>query len=179
MKHWNVLAASVVATLSFIATGCAGGPTPFPLRADTGASAAQVRFTNEAEHAWMDLYPPDDCNKGVMIAVDNPVANFIASTKGEAPRRIGMIDSPAPTLKKSAEYAVGGGQVINIGISGARKCLGGRSFLAESGEQYEVVLRQNPQDECFVAISKLSLKDGMPWRTPVKNVGGLICKPPY
>ena len=90
-----------------------------------------------------------------------------------------MFDPVDPASRNVAEYAVKGNQIVNIGVGGAPQCLGGASFLAKTGEQYEATLIQEDRYDCAITVNKLSLKNGSPLRLPFQDINGLICKSPY
>lgn len=156
-------------------TGCVS--RNIPLIEDDTETSTKVRFVSPREMGWLNLYPETDCNNGALVVVDNSVDNFIESLRGHSPKRIGMIDSPAPNSQAAAEYSFKGGQTLNIGVTPfPGRCLGGLSFPTEPGSQYEVVLVSNTSNGCKFKVSKLTLLNGSPHREPINKIAPLICK---
>ena len=174
----NMKSMALPLVLSLLLSGCAS--VKFPLVEDMGPTAAKVRFISDMDKAWIDLYPPNECNNGVNVVFDNFVSNLIKATSEGAPRRVGMIDPQDPSSRSVSEYSLKGGQIINVGVGGnLGRCLYGRSFLAEAGMQYEVALRGSVSNGCVIRINQLVLREGEPRREAVFGAGPMICKSAY
>ena len=156
-------------------TGCSY--QKMPLIEDNSETATKVRFVSPQEMGWIDLYPETDCNNGARVIYNNAMDNFVEPLRGNAPKRIGMIDSPDPNSWEAEEYSFKGGQTINIAVSPfPGRCLSGLSFPTEPGSQYEVVVTSNTASGCTFKLSKLTIANGSPHREPITGVGPLICK---
>ncbi|WP_419684086.1 hypothetical protein ACN22W_10560 [Burkholderia theae] len=114
------------------------------------------------------------------IINDNVIANVVRAVSEGNPRRVGMMASKDPLDRNVAEFAFAPNQVINVGIGGNRgalrnSCLGGLSFRAGAGQQYEVELTGSDV-RCWLKVSTLESDATGVTRRPVQDLQPLVCK---
>jgi hypothetical protein len=162
--------------LSVVIAGCANQKPPVAISQE--ADATKVRFVNRLDGAWIDLYPQTECNHGMNVITDNVFSNAVKSISEGAPKRLDMLDPPAPTDRNIAEYSFKPGQVMNIGIGGkvGGRCLGGVSFVTEPSVQYEVVLSGGSSQKCSLTVTTLESDGATVRRRPVRDLHPLVCK---
>ena len=173
MRRFQPLLALLV---PFLAAGCVTQRAELPNF--EGPAAAKVRFVDKMPLGWIDLFPEDDCNNGASL-VSKPFAliDQMIVAAGPPPKRVGMIDPPDPFDRDVAEISVPFGRIVNFGVSGGHgnNCFGGASFRTRENTQYEVRLDPG-KDGCSLTVSILTEADGVPQRTPVRDVQRLICR---